>query len=401
MAIYSYKVRDIKGQLLQGTIEAGTIFQGVHKLHQLGLYVVDIKRKNKFFHYLFSRARIKLKDLALICKQLANLLEAGVPLLMGLQIVYDYQETPKIKGIIKGLMNEMELGFSFSESCANYSTSIPPLMVNMIYAGESGGFLDDTLNKLAINFEKELELKEKIITAVSYSIIVIIISIFFIFFLFSIIVPMFLEAFNNLGVTLSRDTEILLKAGFLFTNNWYYILMIIFIFYGLMKFTSNTVRGKELQDRLILVIPAIGGIIRKIIISRFCRELANLLNSGITVSKALETLEKTSSNTVLKKEIEKAQNNLKLGFSFSESFKESYLIPKMVIQMIAVGEQSGNLEKLLFKTCDYFQMEVNQSIERLPKLIEPIILVIVGIIVGTIIIGFFLPLINNMYQLEI
>ena len=202
MAIYFYKARDIKGKLLQGTIEATAITQGVQKLQQLGLYVVDIKEKQII--NLFRRTRLNSKDLALICKQLANLQEAGVPLLMGLQIIYDYQEKPRIKGLVKSLMNEMELGFSFSEACANYSSNIPPLMTNMIYAGENGGFLEETLNKLAITFEKEWDLKEKIITAISYSVIVLIISIFFIFFLFSVIVPMFLEAFKDMGVSLSR-----------------------------------------------------------------------------------------------------------------------------------------------------------------------------------------------------
>ena len=190
----------------------------------MGLYVVDIQRKNKIIN-LFRRTRLNSKDLALICKQLANLQEAGVPLLMGLQIIYDYQEKPRIKGLVKSLMNEMELGFSFSEACANYSSNIPPLMTNMIYAGENGGFLEETLNKLAITFEKEWDLKEKIITAISYSVIVLIISIFFIFFLFSVIVPMFLEAFKDMGVSLSRDTEVLLKIGFMLTNNWYYLLL--------------------------------------------------------------------------------------------------------------------------------------------------------------------------------
>ena len=400
MAIYFYKARDIKGKLLQGTIEATAIAQGVQKLQQLGLYVVDIQRKNKILN-LFKGTRLNLKDLALICKQLANLQEAGVPLLMGLQIIYDYQEKPKIKGLVKSLMNEMELGFSFSEACANYSSNIPPLMANMIYAGESGGFLEETLNKLAITFEKEWDLKEKIITAISYSVIVLIISIFFIFFLFSVIVPMFLEAFKDMGVSLSRDTEVLLKIGFMLTNNWYYLLLMFLIIYGLIIFTGTTRKGKEFRDKLILKVPVVGVIIKKTLISRFCRELANLLTSGINVSKALETLEKTSSNLVLKSEIRDAHNNLKLGLSLSESFKESNLMPKIVIQMIAVGEQSGNLEKLLFKTSDYFEQDVNQLIERLPKLIEPIILVIVGIVVGVIIIGFFLPMLNTMYQLEI
>lgn len=402
MALYVYKARDIMGKMTEGQLEAEALNQAVAKLQQSGLFVIDIKQTNKQKKEtnlrldFFSRDKIKLKDLALFCRQLSFMLEAGVSLVTGLQIIVDNQAPPGIKRLAQGLVRELRAGHSFGEACAEFSNKLPPLLIDMVAAAEVGGFLDSALERLANYFDKEVHTKEKVKTAMIYPIVVMVIAVLAISVVFTFVVPVFGGILKDMNVPIPVGTEVILTLSLIFRKYWYLLfigivlLLITFIIY------SKTSQGKKQVDDLLFKIPILKDLAQKVIVARFCRTLANLLHSGVPILKALEVVERTIGNAALKKETDKAQKNVKDGKSLTDSFKEGKVFPPMVIQMMAVGEQSGNLDELLVKVSDYYDNEVSEAADRLPKLIEPVMLVILGVVVGTIVMGVLMPMFSVM-----
>ncbi|MDK2824597.1 MAG: type pilus assembly protein PilC [Clostridia bacterium] len=405
MALYVYKARDIMGKMTEGQLEAEALNQAVAKLQQSGLFVIDIKQTNKQKKEtnlrldFFSRDKIKLKDLALFCRQLSFMLEAGVSLVTGLQIIVDNQAPPGIKRLAQGLVRELRAGHSFGEACAEFSNKLPPLLIDMVAAAEVGGFLDSALERLANYFDKEVHTKEKVKTAMIYPIVVMVIAVLAISVVFTFVVPVFGGILKDMNVPIPVGTEVILTLSLIFRKYWYLLfigivlLLITFIIY------SKTSQGKKQVDDLLFKIPILKDLAQKVIVARFCRTLANLLHSGVPILKALEVVERTIGNAALKKETDKAQKNVKDGKSLTDSFKEGKVFPPMVIQMMAVGEQSGNLDELLVKVSDYYDNEVSEAADRLPKLIEPVMLVILGVVVGTIVMGVLMPMFSVMSSL--
>jgi len=401
MAFFLYKARDSMGKLNEGYIEADALKDAVVKLQQTGLLIIDIKYSKKPLESkkrtnLFSSKRVKLKDLALFCRQLSFMLEAGVSLLSGLQIIIENEPSPGIENLAHGLNKMLRSGHSLGEACAEFSKELPLLMVNMVTAGEVGGFLDSALERLANYFDKEIQTKEKVKTAMVYPIIVLFIAVLAISAIFTFVVPVFASILENMSVPIPIGTKIVLYISLIFRNYWYLLLGgILFLIFVLFIF-FKTPEGKKNIDDLLFKIPIVKDLAQKVIVTRFCRTLANLLQSGLPILQALEVVGKNINNTRLKMEIDKAQKNIRDGLTLTDSFKESKVIPPMVIQMMAVGEQSGNLDRLLVKISDFYDVEVTEATDRLPKLIEPIMLVVLGIIVGSIVMGVLLPMFSVM-----
>lgn len=405
MAYFSYKARDTAGKLIENHVEADDLKQAVGKLQQSGLFILDIKSSAKLKNNrksgnidlnIFSKNKIKLKDLALFCRQLSFMLEAGVSLLTGLQIIVDNQAPQGIKNLVQGLIKELRIGHSFGEACAEYSQYIPSLMINMIQAGEVGGFLDSTLARLADYFDKEAQTKEKVKTAMIYPLVVLTIAALAISVVFTFVVPVFAGILKDMNVPIPMGTKVVLTISLIFRKYWYLLLAGILLFLTGFILYSKTGEGKKQMDEFTLRIPVLKDLAQKVIVARFCRTLANLLQSGLPILQALGVVERTIGNAALKAEIEKAQKNVTDGKRLTDSFKGSNVFPPMVIQMMAVGEQSGNLDSLLVKVGDYYENEVAEATERLPKLIEPVMLVILGVVVGSIVLGVLLPMFSVM-----
>jgi len=260
----------------------------------------------------------------------------------------------------------------------------------------AGGFLDSALERLANYFDKEIQTKEKVKTAMVYPIIVLFIAVLAISVIFIFVVPVFASILENMSVPIPIGTKIVLYISLIFRNYWYLLLGgNLFLIFALFIFLK-TPEGKKHIGKLLFKIPIVKDFVQKVIVARFCRTLANLLHSGVPILQALEVVERTIGNTGLKMEIDKAQKNIRDGLTLTDSFKESKVIPPMVIQMMAVGEQSGNLDRLLVKISDFYDVEVTEATDRLPRLIEPIMLVVLGIIVGSIVMGVLLPMFSVM-----
>ncbi|KJS22431.1 MAG: hypothetical protein VR72_05065 [Clostridiaceae bacterium BRH_c20a] len=402
MALYIYKARDGMGKLNQGQLEAEALDQAVAKLQQSGLLVIDITQDKKLKKTqasnlpIFSRDKIKLKDLALFCRQLSFMLEAGISLVMGLQIIADNQAPPGIKKLAQDLTKELRSGHSFAESCELYNDKLPPLLIDMVAAAEVGGFLDSSLERLANYFEKEVQTKEKVKTAMIYPLVVLIIAALAISIVFVFVVPVFGGILKDMNVPIPLSTQIILAISLYFNKYWYLLISGIFLLCLTLMFYLKTPKGKKQADNLLFVIPILKDLAQKVIVARFCRTLANLLHSGVPILQALEVVERTIGNAALKEEIDKCKKNVTDGRSLTESFREGKVFPPMVIQMMAVGEHSGNLDELLVKVSDYYDGEVAEATDRLPKLIEPIMIVLLGIVVGAVVMGVLLPMFSVM-----
>ncbi|MFZ5943366.1 MAG: type II secretion system F family protein [Bacillota bacterium] len=402
MAMYIYKARNQAGKLLEGELEADGLNQAAAKLQQLGLFVINIIQSKKvkkdinFNFSLFSRNRIKLKELALFCRQLSFMLEAGVSIVSGLQLIADNQPPLGIKKLSQDLVKELKSGHSFGEACSETGKDLPPLMIDMIIAAEVGGFLDAALERLANYFDKEVQTREKVKTAMIYPIVILIIALLAISIVFTFVVPVFGGILQDMNVPIPVGTQVVLTLSLIFRNYWYLILGICLLLILGAFIYSRTPEGKKQVDSLMFKIPIVKDLAQKVIVARFCRTLANLLQSGVPILQALEVVERTIGNATLKEETDKAQKNVKDGKNLTDSFREGKVFPPMVIQMMAVGEQSGNLDELLVKVSDYYDAEVAEATERLPKLIEPVLIVILGVVVGAIVMGVLLPMFSVM-----
>lgn len=318
-----------------------------------------------------------------------------MPLFNGLQIIGENQAVPGIKKLVDGLMHELKAGKSFGDSCREFS-EIPTLMADMISAGEVGGFLDSSLSRLSDYFEKEIKTGEKVKTAMIYPIMIISISLIAVSVVLLFVIPVFGGILEGMNVPIPLGTKIILAFSLILRQYWYIILSLIL---GLGAFLITYIRspqGKKKKDDLSLQIPVIRDLAKKVIVARFCRTLANLLQSGVPIIQSLDVVGRTLNNERLKAELAIAQKEVTDGNSLTRSFRNTMIFPPMVIQMMAVGEQSGNLDELLEKVSDYYDDEVEEATERLPKLIEPLMLLFLGVMVGGIVVGVLLPMFSVM-----
>ncbi|NLW25564.1 MAG: type II secretion system F family protein [Clostridia bacterium] len=397
MAFFLYKARDKEGNLIEGKIETDLLIDAVRKLQQSGLFVIDIKQQKqgtiveKMLGILFS-PRVKLKDLAIFCRQLSFMLEAGLSLEYALQVNMYNQTSLSVKKLSQILLKELREGRSFGDACAQLSREIPPIMRDLVLTAEVGGFLDSVLARLAEYFEKETESREKVKTALVYPALVMVIALLALCVIFTFVVPVFAGILEDLNAPLPMGTKIVLKISLIFNRYWYLLLLGLFFLASILILYLRSFQGKKRLDELLLKLPFLKELNQKVIASRFCRTLANLLQSGVPLYEALKVVELTIGNLAWQGEIEKTRENIKNGKSLTESFKKNDFFPPMMVQMIAVGEQSGTIDSLLLKVGSYYDNEVVETAERLPKLIEPIILVLLGIIVGLVVLGVLIPM---------
>lgn len=401
MTLYHYKVRNKIGKMIEGEQVSEGVEQLAFKLQQDNLLILEINKiRNQkqlgesIFHSFFID-RIRLTELALFCRQLTFMLEAGLTLSLALQVIVENEAQSSIKKMAKALLKELKSGFSFSEACARYSQKLPPMLIDMVAAAEIGGFLANSLERVANYFEKEIELKEKIKTAMLYPTLVFFIATLAIMIIFTYVIPVFANILQDMDAPIPFNTQIILTTSIIFQEYWYFIIAGIISTVTFMIIYGRSSQGKIALNSIVLKIPLINDFFQKAIVARFCRTLANLLHSGVPLLKALNVVERTIENDTLKKEIIKAQKLLKEGKSLAESFRGG-IFPPMVIQMMAVGEKSGNLDQILLKISEYYDRDISEATERLPKLIEPIMIVFLGIVVGTVVLGVILPMFTVM-----
>ena len=399
MPIYQYKALDARSKKVSGVIEAESPKSAVLKLKKLSIYPLEIieteeREKEQKFQIPWLKDRVSSSELAIMTRQLATLVGAGLPLVQCLTALTEQVSHPRLKNVIAEVRELVNEGSSFAEALAQYPRIFSEFYVNMVQAGEQSGALELVLGRLADFTESQSQLRNQVLFAMLYPVIIFIIGVGVMVFMFTVVIPKLSVIFEQTHQTLPLITRIMIGlSGFIRQFLWLIILLLIGGYYGFQKWKKSA-SGREQWDRWILRIPLLGGLIQKLAIARFARTLSTLLTSGIPVLKSFSIVERIVNNSIIARAIAQAKENITEGASIAGPLKASGVFPPFLIQMIASGEQSGELEFLLEKAGDAFEREVEYAVNGLVRLIEPIMIIFMAIIVGLIIVSFLLPILE-------
>jgi len=391
---YTYQVRDKQGKLISGSLDGDTQAAVVNKLRQMGYIVVNIKEKAEsgFNISLQGLKRIKSKDLTVFSRQFATMINSGLSLTKSLAILAEQTENQKFAGIIGEVQRDVEGGQALSDSMAKHPKAFPSIFINMVRAGETGGVLDEVLLRVAEHFEKEAALKSRIKSAMSYPIAMFAFSMLIVFIMITFIVPIFVKMFSDLGGTLPVPTQILLfVSGVL--RSYFLIVLVLAIGFGyLYHWYGSTENGRLKIDTVKLKLPVFGKLIRKIGIAKFTRTFGTLISSGVPILQALDIVGETSGNAVIAQAVKRTRSSIKEGDTIANPLSKNSVFPPMVVHMISVGEETGALDTMLGKIADFYDEEVSAAVESLTSMIEPLMIMVMGIALGFIVVALYMPM---------
>ncbi len=412
MAIFTYKALNKKGKQIKGNVEADSNTQALEKLRETGLlptYVAEDKKGKKRrgaqsaggggglqmeIKIPFLTGGVKVKDLTVFTRQLATLIEAGLPLVRSLNILRDQAKPGGLKTSAAKLATEVEGGSTFSDALGRQPKIFSKLFVNMVKAGEVGGMLEVVLKRLAEFAEKAQRLAQQIKSAMYYPIAVMSFAVAVLFFLITFIVPKFMEIFKDVGSDLPPLTLGLMKVSDFLQNQWLIGIAGVVAIVVFFKILAKNKKARYLLDAIKLKIPVFGMLAQKVSIAQFSRTLGTLIASGVPILQALSITRDTAGNEIIARAISKVHDSIREGESIAGPLGESKAFPLMVGNMVDVGEETGNLDQMLVKIADTYDEEVDAAVSGLTSLIEPLLIVGMGLMVGTIVIAMFLPLIT-------
>ena len=400
MPSFAYQAKDSTGKSVNGVIEAENERVLRAKLREMNYYVTGITQKqtsglNADVGQIFQRFRgVNEQALVVFARQFATMINAGLAMVRCLDVFSIQTEDGVLKPVITAVRREVEGGSTLAAALGKFPKVFSPLFTNMVRAGELGGILDDVLNRLATFLEKDFNLKKKVKSAMTYPAVILVMAVLIVLFLVLFIMPTFVELFNGMHMKLPVPTMILIGFTNAARNPYIFIPTIVltvvaFILFN--RYTSTQV-GRRQYDAFKLKLPVFGMLIRKVAISRFCRTLGTLLQSGVPIMQALEIVGKASGNEVVAETVNKVRESVREGESIAVPLQLSGLFPPLVTQMVAVGEETGNLDGMLSKISDFYDTEVEYMLASLTSLLEPILILVMGFIVGFIVISVFLPL---------
>lgn len=390
---YAYKVRDRSGKVISGAIEAESAQAVASKLRSMGYIVLEISEKKEAFSFSLSfRKKVKLKDLTVFSRQFATMINSGVSITRALAILAEQTDNPTLAEVIRQLRKDVEAGLSLSEALAKHDKIFPPIFVNMTRAGEAGGVLDEVLLRLAEHFEKDAAIRGRVKSALTYPVAVLVFSLLIATAMIVFVVPTFMNMFESLGGNLPAATQMLVNLSNFVRGRWYIIIGTIVAIIYVYKFLNKTEKGKFFFDSLKLKLPIFGMLIKKMSLSKFARTFSTLVASGVPILQAMDIVADTAGNEVVAKAIREARSSIKEGESISKPLSKSPVFPPMVVQMISIGEETGALDTMLKKIADFYDEEVSAMVESLTSLLEPILMIFLGILIGGIVIALYLPM---------
>jgi len=393
---YTYTVRDRNGREITGSLEADSVDALTGKLRQMGYFVVSVEevktslRKREL--HIFG-ARVKSKEIAIFTRQFATMINAGLPLIKCLSILAQQTGSQVLSDIISDCSKEVEAGRSLSDALSKHPEAFNDLYVAMVRSGELGGMLDDVLLRVADQLERDAEIRQKIKSAMTYPIVVLGITIIIVTAMLMFVVPRFAKMFNDLGGKLPTYTQMLVNISH-FLAGWGGLVVIaaiigIVIAYRRFKATDG---GRMTLDRIKLRLPLVGTLFHKTAMSKFSRTLGTLISAGVPILGALEITGETTGNMVVTKALDKVRAGVKEGETIAQPLTKEDIFPPMVTQMIAIGEETGALDVMLAKVSEFYDSEVNASMDSFASIIEPVLLVVLGGAVGSIVIALYLPI---------
>lgn len=400
MPTYKYTARNSSGAKKTGTITADNRPNAMTALQSRGLQVDALTEAGGLFGLGSSapklNKRVKTVDLLVFTRQLSTIVGAGLPLLQGLDILAEQSEDPSFAAIIQNVAQDVEAGETFSDALRKYPKAYPDLYVSMVRAGEAGGDLDGVLIQLADYLEATEELKRRIKSAMTYPIVAFSMIILIAAGLIVWVVPQFAEIFNSFGRALPTPTQILINVSdFLRTPiAWLVIVAVIVGIVAFLRVYRRTTSGRYNLDALKLRLPVFGKLLSKVSISRVTRTLSTLTRSGVPILQALEIVERTAGNEVYAKAVHDAGDSVRNGETLADPLARSEVFPAMVTRMIAVGEKTGALEQMLMKISDFYDSEVRATVDSLTSIIEPMLIGMMGVVVGGIVVALFMPILQ-------
>ncbi len=395
MITFSYQARDISGKIVSGVQDALNEDNAVTSLMSRGLMVLSLQQKAVASKSRKKTWSVKETDLVLFTRQLSTMIEAGISLVQALTALYD-QCDPKrqksLRHIISDVTTRVQGGETFNESIAKHPRVFDRLFVSMVKAGEHGGLLAEILDRLAGFLEASARLRKKVKSAMTYPVIVICIAMAITTFLIVKVVPIFGEIFADFGSKLPAPTQFLIDVSDFMRGEWHFILLGIGgTFFGIRTFLRSK-RGKQLWDRWKLKLPVFGPLVHKICMSRFARTFAQLIRSGVPILEVLDIVGGASGNHVVETSIKGVSNDVEKGDNLSVALSKKPIFPPMMLRMVAAGEATGKIDTMLEKMADFWDEEIEAMLDALTSLIEPMLIVFLGVIVGGIVIAMFLPI---------
>ena len=355
-------------------------------------FKIKPKPKDIFENVSFMQPKVGQSDIILFCRQFSTMIDAGLPIIQCLEILHSQQENATFKKMLKEIKANVEGGQTFAETLSKYPKQFDDLFVNMIQAGEAGGILDIILRRLSVFLEKAAKLKAQIKGAMTYPIVTMIIAAIVVAVIMVFVIPVFEDMFSGMGGALPLPTQICVNMSRFIKGNILFIIGGIVGFIFLTKKFYATAKGRVIIDDVALKMPVFGSLIRKAAVSKFTRTTGTMLSSGVSILDSLEIVAKTAGNKTIEKAIFETRAAIAEGRTMSDPLAESGVFPSMVCQMIAVGESTGALDDMLGKIADFYDEEVDQAVENMTALIEPFMLVFLGVVIGGLVVSMYLPI---------
>lgn len=398
---YLIRARSKGGRLVESKVKAGSEAEALSVIKQQGATPISVEMLGQGLNkeIRLTPKRVTKKDLAIMTRQMSTMLAAGLPILRALTILSEQTPNPTLKERLTDVRQDVEQGLSFSDALALHDT-FPPIMISMVRAGETGGFLDSSMLQIAEIFETDVKLRGTIKAALTYPIAVGFVAFVIVMGMLLFIVPIFGNMFAELGGELPLPTQIMLSLSSAITNPMIMLpltvlLLALFITYRRVRNRSEV---RDVMDPLKFKVPVFGGLMKKVALARFTRNFSALLHAGVPILTALDIVGDTSGNVVISRAIEDVKESVRTGSGMAAPFARHDIFPAMVVQMIAVGEDTGELDAMLSKIADFYDAEAQSTTEQLTSLIEPIMIVGLGITIGAMVISLYLP-IFNIYEL--
>ena len=387
-SVFAWEGKDKSGKIVRGELRAGGESVVSATLRRQGVLVTKVKKKTYR-----SGKKVSEKDITLFTRQLATMMKAGVPLLQSFDIVAKGNDNPAVSKLIQDIRSDVETGTSLNQAFRKFPLYFDPLFCNLVGAGEQAGILEDLLTRLAIYKEKTLAIKAKIKSAMFYPVSILAVAFIVTAVIMIWVVPAFKEVFKSFGADLPAPTLMVMAMSDFMVANWYIIFGLLFG--GLYLFFQSWKRSLKMQrsmDKLLLKLPIFGAVIRKATIARWTRTLATMFAAGVPLVESLDSVGGAAGNAVYLDATKRIQTEVSTGTSLTVAMQNSDVFPNMVTQMVSIGEESGSLDNMLGKVADFYEDEVDEAVASLSSLMEPLIMVILGVLIGGLVIAMYLPI---------
>jgi type IV pilus assembly protein PilC len=399
---YEYKVRDRSGSLVTGQLVGDSETLVLQRLREMGMTPVEVKRTGTGLKMEINLrpGKVKLKQIAVFCRQFATMVNSGLPILRALSILADQTQSTELAKVLVQVRTDVEQGASLSGAMGKHPKAFNNLFISMVKAGETGGVLDDVLLSLASQIEKEVELRRQIKSAMTYPVVVVALVSLILAAMLLFVVPQCETIYSNLGGTLPLPTRILLGVSGAFRTYWYVFLLAGGIGSFFFRRYKRTDKGRARVDALKIKVPVFGPLFHKVALARFSSTLGMLLRAGVPILQALDNVKETVNNRVIADAVDDVKSSVREGESIAKPLGKHKVFPPMVVQMLAVGEETGAVDTMLDKVAEFYNNEVTATVEALTSLIEPLLIAIIGGMVGAAVIALYMPMFNIINLIE-